>query len=47
MSVFRDRLRIAMYMASKSRALYIGVTNNRERRPFEHKDDRVEGSSKQ
>jgi putative endonuclease len=30
-------------MASKSRRLYIGVTNNLERRVFEHKSKLVEG----
>ncbi len=37
-----------VYMvASKSRVLYIGMTNNLERRLFEHKNDMVEGFSKQ
>ena len=37
-----------VYMvASKSRVLYIGMTNNLERRLFEHKKDMVEGFSKQ
>jgi putative endonuclease len=36
-----------VYMvASKSRVLYIGMTNNLERRIFEHKND-VRGFSKQ
>jgi putative endonuclease len=37
-----------VYMvASKSRVLYIGITNNLERRIFEHKNDVIEGFSKQ
>jgi putative endonuclease len=34
-------------IASKSRVLYIGVTNNLERRVFEHKQELIEGFSKQ
>ena len=34
-------------IASKSRVLYIGMTNNLERRVFEHKNDLIEGFSKQ
>jgi|SRR5277367_1852453 len=34
-------------IASKSRVLYIGMTNNLERRMFEHKNDMVDGFSKQ
>jgi putative endonuclease len=34
-------------MASKSRRLYIGVTNNLERRVFEHKSKAVEGFTAQ
>lgn len=33
-------------VASKSRVLYIGVTNNLERRIFEHKNDLFDGFSK-
>ncbi len=37
-----------VYMvASKSRVLYIGMTNNLERRLFEHKNDLIDGFSKQ
>ncbi len=37
-----------VYMvASKSRVLYIGMTNNLERRLSEHKNDMVDGFSKQ
>jgi putative endonuclease len=37
-----------VYMvASKSGVLYIGMTNNLERRIFEHKNDVIEGFSKQ
>ena len=37
-----------VYMvASKSRVLYIGMTNDLERRIFEHKSDVIEGFSKQ
>jgi putative endonuclease len=34
-------------VASKSRVLYIGITNNLERRIWEHKQDLIEGFSKQ
>lgn len=33
-------------MASRSRVLYTGVTNNLSRRVFEHKSDRIEGFTK-
>jgi len=37
----------SVYMiASRSRALYIGMTNNLERRIYEHKNDLVDGFSK-
>ena len=35
------------FMASKSRVLYIGMTNNLERRVYEHKSDLIDGFSKQ
>lgn len=35
------------FMASKSRVLYIGMTNNLDRRVDEHKNDLIEGFSKQ
>jgi putative endonuclease len=34
-------------VASKSRALYIGMTNNLHRRIFEHRNDLVEGFTQQ
>jgi putative endonuclease len=38
----------SVYMvASKSRVLYIGMTNSLDRRVFEHKNDLIEGFSKQ
>jgi len=38
----------SVYMvASKSRALYIGMTNNLHRRIFEHKNDLIEGFTRQ
>ena len=43
-----DRHSYCVYMvASKSRVLYIGMTTNLERRIFEHKNDVIEGFSKQ
>jgi putative endonuclease len=33
-------------VASKSRVIYIGMTNNLERRIYEHKNDMVDGFSK-
>ena len=33
-------------VASKSRVLYIGITNSLERRAFEHKSDMIDGFSK-
>ncbi len=33
-------------VASKSRAIYIGMTSNLERRVYEHKNEMVEGFSK-
>ena len=35
------------FMASKSRVLYIGMTNNLERRVWEHQHDVVDGFSRQ
>jgi putative endonuclease len=35
------------FMASKSRVLYIGMTNNLGRRVFEHQHDMIDGFSKQ
>jgi len=34
-------------IASKSRVLYIGMTNDLSRRTYEHKNDLIEGFSKQ
>jgi putative endonuclease len=42
----RRNYRVYM-VASKSRVLYIGMTNNLERRVFEHKNDMIDGFSKQ
>ena len=43
-----ERRTYCVYMvASKSRVLYIGMTNNLERRVFEHKNDVIEGFSRQ
>ena len=33
-------------VASKSRVIYIGMTNNLERRVYEHKNDLTDGFSK-
>jgi putative endonuclease len=35
------------FIASKSRVLYIGMTNNLERRVLEHQHDLIDGFSKQ
>ena len=35
------------FMASKSRVLYIGMTNNLERRVYEHQHDLIDGFSRQ
>src|SRR5580698_6963859 len=37
----------AYMIASKSRVLYIGMTNNLHRRVFEHKNDLIEGFTRQ
>jgi len=42
----RDRFFVYI-LASKSRKLYVGVTNDLERRVFEHKEKLVEGFTKQ
>ncbi len=41
-----DRTYYVYLLASKSRRLYIGVTNNLERRLYEHKSKLVEGFTK-
>ena len=38
---------VYMMVSSTRRALYIGVTNNLERRVFQHKHDQMEGFSQQ
>jgi putative endonuclease len=43
-----DRHSYHVYMVgSRSRVLYIGMTNNLERRVFEHENDLIDGFSKQ
>jgi putative endonuclease len=42
-----ERTFFVYILASKSRRLYVGVTNNLERRLFEHKTKLVEGFTKQ
>ena len=42
-----ERTFFVYILASKSRRLYVGVTNNLERRLFEHKSKLVEGFTKQ
>jgi putative endonuclease len=42
-----DRLFYVYLLASKSRRLYVGVTNSLERRLFEHKSKLVDGFTKQ
>jgi len=41
-----ERTYYVYLLASKSRRLYIGVTNNLERRLFEHREKLVEGFTK-
>jgi putative endonuclease len=43
----RDRRYYVYILGSISGTLYIGMTNNLERRVFEHKDRQVEGFTKQ
>jgi predicted GIY-YIG superfamily endonuclease len=38
---------VYMMISSSRRALYIGVTNNLERRVFQHKNEEFEGFSQQ
>ena len=42
-----DRTFYVYLLASKSRRLYIGVTNNLERRLYEHKSKQLDGFTKQ
>ena len=42
-----DRTYYVYLLASKSRRLYVGVTNNLERRLFEHKSKKIDGFTKQ
>ena len=42
-----ERTYYVYLLASKSRRLYVGVTNNLERRLFEHKSKQVDGFTKQ
>ena len=35
------------FLASRSRVLYVGMTNNLERRVYEHQHDLIDGFSKQ
>ena len=42
-----DRTFFVYLLASKSRRLYIGVTNNLERRLYEHKSKQLDGFTKQ
>ena len=42
-AVMGDRSYCVYMIASKSRVLYIGMTNNLERRVFEHKNNLIEG----
>jgi putative endonuclease len=46
-SMQRDRRYYVYILGSISGTLYIGMTNNLERRVFEHKDHQVEGFTKQ
>ncbi|HJT01331.1 MAG TPA: GIY-YIG nuclease family protein [Terriglobales bacterium] len=41
------RYYVCIMISSSRRALYIGVTNNLERRVFQHKNDEFEGFSQQ
>ena len=42
----KDHTYSVYIIASKSRAIYIGMTNHLERRTYEHKKDLVDGFSK-
>ena len=42
----KDHTYSVYIVASKSRVIYIGMTNNLERRIYEHKHDSVDGFSK-
>ena len=43
----REHRYYVYFLASKSRVLYTGMTNNLERRVFEHKNDQTDGFTKQ
>jgi putative endonuclease len=43
----REHKYYVYFIASKSRVLYIGITNNLERRVWEHQHDVIDGFSKQ
>ena len=45
-NLFLEKIYFVYLLASKSRRLYVGVTNNLERRLYEHKHKLVDGFTK-
>lgn len=43
----KDHYSTVYIVASKSRAIYIGMSNNLHKRIFEHKNDQIEGFTRQ
>lgn len=45
--LMKDHCYSVYILASKSRVIYVGMTNNLHRRLFEHKNDQIEGFTRQ